>query len=171
MNAEGNLEIGLQIQQKFEFYFIALIFTLLGLSVQTATFGHNIYANLFEIIGWLSFLISGLFGLSRLEWAPVQYRLFSKSSTIETEIREAQKAKLEGHHELFNISNNRAVNTDDYINKRIEANKKIKEKTDQIDNKTKFKYSVQKISFITGLIFVIASRSLEPIVNIINTLI
>ncbi len=38
-----NFQISRQISEKFEFYFIALVFTVLGLTIQTSSFSKNYY--------------------------------------------------------------------------------------------------------------------------------
>ena len=68
-----NTEISIRLKERFEFYVIALAFTILGLSIQTASFGTSLPSDSFELLGWLFLFISGLVGLSRLEWIPVWY--------------------------------------------------------------------------------------------------
>jgi len=63
---DKNQEISIQTQQKFEFYFLALVFTVLGLSIQTSVFSSKLQSAI-EIAAWAFFLISGLAGLSRME--------------------------------------------------------------------------------------------------------
>jgi hypothetical protein len=60
----------LRIQHRFDFYIVALTFTLLGLSVQTARFCSSRWSNGLELVGWLAFLGSALVGLWRLEKIP-----------------------------------------------------------------------------------------------------
>jgi len=64
-------EIAQQSQEKFEFYLVGLVFTLLALSIQTAKFGQSNLSDFFELSGWLSLAVSGLSGLWRLEYIPV----------------------------------------------------------------------------------------------------
>lgn len=66
-----NSRHGREVQEKFDFYLLALVFTVLGLSIQTATFTTINYK--FEIAAWLLFLISGILGLLRLEAVPNAY--------------------------------------------------------------------------------------------------
>ena len=67
---------------KFNFYFTGLAFTLLGLSVQTAAFGTNVYGNLAELVGWLLLLISGLAGLVRLHRLPAVHHSAAEKEQI-----------------------------------------------------------------------------------------
>ena len=63
----SNTAIAQRIQEKFDAYLLGLIFTILGLSIQTAKFGPSATADAFEVISWVLFLVAGLTGLSRFE--------------------------------------------------------------------------------------------------------
>lgn len=72
MNNEPSKEIwerkklGLELRQKYELYFVSLAFTLVGLSVQTATSTGQSWRLFAEIIGWLLLVVAGLIGLWRI---------------------------------------------------------------------------------------------------------
>ena len=67
-----------EMEVKFGFYSVALTFTILGLSIQTASFGANFVADSAELLAWLILLISGFNGLSRLEHISHLLELFSE---------------------------------------------------------------------------------------------
>jgi NhaP-type Na+/H+ or K+/H+ antiporter len=85
--SESNAVIGQRIQEKFQFYILGLIFTLLGLAVQTASFGSVVIADLFELGSWVCFLLSALVMISRLEWAPQFYGI----SDVQQELKAEQQ--------------------------------------------------------------------------------
>lgn len=58
---------------KFDFYLLALTFTLLGLAIQTSDFSTSKFASILELLGWLVLFISGAIGLIRLERFPLLY--------------------------------------------------------------------------------------------------
>lgn len=93
--AKSNAEIAVQLQAKFEIYFLGLIFTILGLSIQTARFGSSDLADGFELSGWVFLLISALTGILRGEWTPVMFQIFDKKASTERQIDgfEAQLAR------------------------------------------------------------------------------
>ena len=83
----------MDVQEKFEFYMLSLTFTLLALSVQSASFGNNLASDILELIGWCLLLISGVIGIFRLEMVPVALRYYAVQS--EAEVDEADLKKVE----------------------------------------------------------------------------
>ena len=79
----------LEIQTKFAFYLVALVFTVLALGVETAKFDVSKLHNGIELSSWLFLLISGLSGLRRIEIIP---RIISIGGT-ETNTKEGKKLK------------------------------------------------------------------------------
>jgi hypothetical protein len=81
----SDLKHSRELQEKFELYLLALIFTILGLAIQTAKLGANRVVDVLEVLGWLSLVVSGLIGLSRLEWVPVAPKSGSQLQDIRNE--------------------------------------------------------------------------------------
>ena len=69
MSSANNEEIGVEVQHKFFFYVIALTFTILAASIQTASFGWNPGADAFELIAWVAWVGCGSSWASRDPWA------------------------------------------------------------------------------------------------------
>jgi hypothetical protein len=69
------IQHGLELQLKFKFYLLALTFTLLAGSVQTADLGKSLWSDVPELFAWTLLLISGLSGLKHLEISPNIYYL------------------------------------------------------------------------------------------------
>ena len=89
---DRNLEHAISIKDKFHFYFLALVFTILGLSIQTSKFISNTQA-IIEICAWVSLLCSGLAGLSRMEWLPLGYEHYSELTAQKSFLREANTGR------------------------------------------------------------------------------
>ncbi|WP_322035135.1 hypothetical protein [Burkholderia cenocepacia] len=70
----SDLEHSRELQEKFELYLLALIFTILGLAIQTAKFGTYRAADVSQILGWVSLTVSGVCGLWRMGWIPVELK-------------------------------------------------------------------------------------------------
>lgn len=91
----ANLEAkAMDIQEKFELYLVSLTFTLLALSVQTASFGKYPTADVLEILGWALLLISGIIGIFRLQYVPVVLRYYA-AKEADHEVDENDLASIE----------------------------------------------------------------------------
>lgn len=88
-------------QDKFDLYFLGLTFTILGLSIQTASFGKMVWSDCLELLAWLLLLLSGLAGLYKGLWKPNLYSLFGSkqaghwSGDTEDKILVPLKKKIE----------------------------------------------------------------------------
>jgi len=154
---DKNQEISIQTQQKFEFYLLALVFTILGLSIQTAKLTFC-FQGAIEIAAWISFLISGLAGLSRMEWIPVSYQHYSKLTKEKSFARDAKAGRTVLHESGEPMSAEEVAEFIRLAEERIEERTKVMER---IDSRDKVKYSVHKWLFVSGLIFLIISRALN----------
>jgi hypothetical protein len=130
-------EIAVDAQEKFEFYLISLVFTLLALSIQTSKFGQSSIGDFLELVGWIALLISGLAGLSRLEYLPV----IREKYAIQEEIEE------EPH--------------------KLQAQDKINGLIKTLEAKSNTKYIVHKYAFVIGIILVATARAYIPATNLL----
>lgn len=155
---DKNLEISIQTQQKFEFYFLALVFTVLGLSIQTSHFSTKIQAA-FEIGAWLSLLVSGLAGLSRMEWIPVSYKSYSELKEEKVFISEAKTGRLLKDEESGKIlSDVEAMEMIQHVADRIKERTK---KMGEIEHRHNIKSFLHKWLFVAGLALLIISRAVN----------
>jgi hypothetical protein len=146
-------------QKKFEFYFVALVFTILGLSIQTSVFTNFACQYVFELLGWLLLLISGLAGLSRMEWIPaIQLTKNFKHQNLQDkkmyeDIKSRQARGFSGK-QMPEAKLNLALN---YVVKKIgEQDDKLK----KLEKKSDIKYHTHKWLFPAGLILIILSRAI-----------
>jgi hypothetical protein len=161
-----NITTSIELSRKFEFYFIALVFTILGLSVQTASIVREYYQYVFEILAWVSLLVSGLAGLSRLEWLPVAYQHYG-CSEIEKNNLNVISQGLEGRTVINEKGqawpganlNNAKQELENQIKKR---DKEISE----IEKRTTMKYQIHKWAFVVGIISLVVSRSILHLMKI-----
>jgi len=157
----SNSEVGQRIQEKFQFYIVGLIFTLLGLSIQTASFGTSMVADLLELGAWLCLLVSALIAMSRLEWAPQIYRLFDIQQDLKAEQQKLRQAI------------NTGAGVVDTTGQPIEPNeslRKIEERIDvtvgqvkKLDKGAQWKYTAHKLGFVLGLVLLLIARAYVPV--------
>ena len=164
-----NDEISFRLKERFEFYVIALIFTILGLSIQTASFGTSLLSDSFELLGWLFLFISGLAGLSRLEWIPVAYSVHAEIEKWQTQAERLRQDQQMGRAEVPVVDDERGVvPIEEAIQAQDNEVTRLKPKVKNIEKWTLRKYALHKWTFILGLIFLILSRSYGPTANIVS---
>jgi hypothetical protein len=154
---DPNLEHAINIKDKFQFYFLALVFTVLGLSIQTSQFTSTWQA-VIEVCAWVSLLGSGLAGLSRMEWRPLSYEHYSELTAQKSFLREANTGRpiMDESGELMS-----PLKAEHFIK---DVNDRIKERIafmDKLDRKGKVKYYMHKWLFVVGLVLIAVSRAVN----------
>ncbi len=167
-SSKSDLEYSRQLQEKFELYLLALIFTLLGLAVQTAKFGTSQTADILELLGWALLLISGLVGLSRLEWLPVAYKTNSRLVGLKSEHTQLMAASEHGHKEVAVLDQNEPANIQAIIDDRAQAIQKVEARVKELEKSILRKYSIHKWLFVLGLTLLIGARGYRPVATIID---
>lgn len=160
--------IAQQTQEKFEFYLLSLVFTLLALSVQTAKFGGSIAADALELGGWLFLIISGFTGLSRMEWVPVIRTTKAQQSGFEEEIRKLKTLQLQGQTELIVLENSTKQPITERIENRQEAIGLLCSYLKKLERKHDVKYGLHIYGFVFGVLFVAVSRAFNPAIAILK---
>jgi hypothetical protein len=155
-------KISIEYQQKFLFYLLGLTFTILALSIQTSLFGKYYFADLAELGGWLCLLVSGLLGLSRIEWSSVFYFLSSEKSGIEGRIASAKKYSLRSRS-IRVLETGENIPIENFIDDEKDRQELYQKKIESIQFRQQLKSIIQKILFLLGIIFIIISRAYVPI--------
>lgn len=163
-------ELAHQTQEKFEFYIISLIFTLLALSIQTSTFGISEIADIFELLGWALLLIAGIFGLWRMEYKSSERVKVTQKQEFENKIFDMQQLIQQGEHEIFVLETNRLENITERIRSFQEAISVLDPIIVKIDKENSIKYTVHRYTFISGLVFLLLSRGYIPVSNLLEQL-
>lgn len=168
--SDNERSVAQQSQEKFQFYGVALVFTILGLSIQTATFDGHIIARICELFSWLMLLVSGLSGLSHLEWNPVIRVQMVRKDELEGKANQLQAQKSQGVRQVKVLQDNKVVSIEERIEEYESLVGKLDTQVIKLDRKAEIKYQIFKWSFVTGIVFLAAGRSITPIVGIINEL-
>lgn len=88
---EENIKSAQEVHHKQEFYFVALAFTILGFSIQTASLKSSCLLGVVELVSWCFLFISGVIGFYRIERFPIVYRcsdfLIKKKGEIDPSVK------------------------------------------------------------------------------------
>lgn len=79
-----NEQQAVALQEKLEFYFVGLVFTILGLSVQTFSPERTDPWYYFDLAGWSFLFVSGLSGLLRLETMFRHFKFHARKDQLES---------------------------------------------------------------------------------------
>ena len=159
-------EIAQKTQEKFEFYVISLVFTLMALSIQTSKFGASTVADSFELIGWVLLLVSGFSGLWRIEYLSVERMKLTQKDEFQNQINYCNEIKLKGATEIYVLESERNQPIEERIknlSKGIEALTPLIKKLERHNN---IKYKTHRVTFLLGVISIIVARGYIPAINI-----
>lgn len=161
---DRNQEFARQTQQKFEFYFIALVFTILGLSIQTSVMTSSHWQCFFEILSWICLLLSGLAGLSRLEWVAVAFRQYGLRQSHQGDVESLDQA-LSGDR-MIEKEDGTLMTKKEILTMKKDSKEEIDLRTKEIRRIEKFsslKYHIHKWGFVIGLCMLIISRAMQKL--------
>lgn len=165
-----NIVVAVETADKFEFYFLALVFTVLGFSIQTAALSRWGYQFIFEILSWCALLMSGLAGLWRLFWKPVTYNITARIQKQEGMLQIFTRADVTGEDvqdEHGRLYSRPAIKEQiENYNKSISRDRGV---LDSIENRLQLKYRIHRYSFVVGIVSLIVSRSLAGIDKMLIT--
>lgn len=163
-----NYKIAIEISNKFEFYFIALVFTILGLSIQTSSLNKIFFQYIFELAAWGFLLTSGLAGLSRLEWMSIFYRHHGELQE-EQRILDMLDQGTKGRPIFKSLGESWTLGALKEEKARVEERVTLrKREIEKVNKWTLWKYKIQKWSFVVGLIALIISRGIGGLNTLFN---
>lgn len=172
--AKNSAEVAIELRAKFEFYLLALTFTILGLSIQTAEFGRYLSADAFELAGWLALFVSGTTGILRAEWVPVAYDIQSKITSSRKQrneiLLESQRGVQlpvtfieEGGEETVLHGEQAATKFDEIVTE-------LEQKHDATHAKILRRYWWMKATFMVGIGCLLIARGTSPAISIAERL-
>ncbi|MDT8310548.1 MAG: hypothetical protein RQ732_03785 [Methylophaga sp.] len=153
-------------QEKFNFYLISLVFTLLALSIQTAEFGNYIFSDFAELLGWACLLVSGVVGLSRIEYLPVERVKLAQKTEYEDRAIQAKELQLKGERELHVIQTGQKQSLDERIANSENAIEILNPLIQKLQYENGVKYMIHRYTFIIGISLIVVSRSFSPLIDI-----
>lgn len=154
------------LAEKFEFFFIGLIFTVLGVSIQTVDFSTaSTLAMSSELTSWLLFLISGLVGLNKLEWLPNVVYLRDKIQNRKGLMSELQ-AMSKVSNQILIAETQEYENIHHIIDKGKNLSEQYEEEFQSLIKKHGIKNKIQRWCFYIGFVLIAFSRSFDHIKSI-----
>jgi hypothetical protein len=162
---DENAKSAMEIQSKFELYFVTLIFTMLGLAIQTSPLTQNKFAILFEILSWTFFLFAGFAGMYRIVRIPMILNVFSRINQREKTLNE-----LNSHGAVNPMQ---PIITDDGVKNVSEVAEvyrvkisELESRKDSINNTLIALFKLQWWLFILAVISLIMARGFEKFLKL-----
>ena len=157
------------IQAKFELYFVTLVFTLLGLAIQTSKPAANSYLAFSELLSWILLLSTGLIGMYRIVRIPMILNVFAEINRTENSLQELQNHSLTNSTQHIQTDVGIVPIADVISNREVKINSLEKQKN-SINNLLTKLFKMQWYFFIFSLILLIVSRGNEQLYLLWNTL-
>ena len=159
-----DIDTGQRLQERHEYYRVALVFTTLAFSIQTAPDAGVPIVSIFEVGAWLFLFSSGMLALSRMYHQPVIYAYSVEINTLNANLQDAMGFEKQGHTRLSSklaAGEGGMASIDEYkiAHRKAIAERQAKSKT--IERKTKLFAIAHRILFILGFMSLIASRSYQ----------
>lgn len=157
-----------EIKAKLEFYFLGLVFTVLALSVQKGELIRPFGQFIVEISAWVALLISGLAGLSRMEWTAVSYLYMDQIKTNEGNLSRLEQAQ----GNVVDQNDGRLISPQELSEWKHRLDKKVKsdkKESKAVERRSQWKYRVHKLGFVVGLALLIVSRVLLALASFSQT--
>ena len=163
--SNANFELADRLQERFEFYLLALVFTTLGAAINTAHLGHNSLSDGFELLSWSCLGFAGMIGVKRLEWVPVIHKYGGRLDQIAEQDSKLNTALNSGETQMIG-SHGAFVRISDQLDANSTKRKAYAEKQKEVSEKIKPLYARQKTLFGLGLLSLGLARSFPALAKI-----
>lgn len=107
-------------------------------------------------------VVSGIAGLWRMEFIPIQHGKIAKKHEIEEQIINFEEIKKKGVSEVSVLLTGSTEKIDETLKNNREALVILDTVIDKIEHHNFLKYRIHKYAFIIGILFILLSRGLTP---------
>ena len=169
--AKTSAETAIELRAKLEFYLLALTFSILGLSIQTAEFGNHLGADSFELAGWLALFVAGVVGIMRAEWVPVAYEIDSKITSIRrrySEVEEGLRRGVQVPFPFVDEGKDCVLYGEQAATKLDKLVATLEQKFREAEKKIIGRYNMMRLSFMVGIGCLLIARGLPPTVLLVK---
>ena len=160
------LEAAERLQSQFRYYFVALVFTLLAASIQTAKFGESKVQTISELVAWTLFAISGLVALSYLEWEPLIREQLAHRDGFSHQVGEAKVAKLRGGSQVHVLASGDTQSLNERIANLENSASKLSAAAERRLGVAGVKYEIWRWSFVSALVAILVSQCGAALVGV-----
>jgi hypothetical protein len=161
-------KLGYNAQQRFNAFAVALCFTILGLAIETATFGTNAAADFLEIVGWISLLVAGVAGFHGLEWDPQIFQLMGLQAGQERRLTSLREARARGTKTVRALDSQTDLDISGLIVRDERDLDTINNRIKEISEKSRTGYRIRSVAFLVGLVALMVARALEPVLGMFS---
>lgn len=168
-NGRRDLESVQRIQERIQFYYLTLTFTMLALAIETYKPGIYKTSSVVELISWLFLLISGLLGLYRMRMIPKYYKLSVHQNMLRWNIKDAQELKLKGEKQLYLQEKKKVFDIDMYIEENGKGIEYLEKKEKELTRHLKPFIRIHEVGLMLGIFMLAFGRAYETIVGILCT--
>lgn len=162
-SADDNSIVGQRIQEKFQFYVLALTFTVLGLSVQTSSFGVSRLADGLELAAWAALAVSGLVGLWRVEGTPHLYDLFAVRNQYDTRAQGLRKIESQGARSVTSLEDGLEHPISEALQNAVSSVTIIDSHLKPLKVSLQARYRAQRALFVAGFVLLVCARGWSPL--------
>lgn len=147
------------ILAKFEFYFVALIFTILGLALQTADFG-DVPSGIVivEIVGWVFLIASGLVGLSKVKWIASTIMVRNRKEFLSDLERQIRITQAQGQTHVLYSGTGKQVPIKEMLGILKESEEKADKSLLRLGRLHEIKEHTQWWGFVMAIVLIALSR-------------
>lgn len=160
-NQQSDLETAQRVQERVQFYFVTLTFTLLALSVETAKFNGSNISSSSELFAWLFLLLSGITGLSRLNSIPGNFKISIYQRSIQSNIDSAVQLLKDGNQTILLQKSAEAVDVKEYLEQQLQTKASFETQEKALYKKQWFFMRIHLSSLMLGLVLLIIARGID----------
>jgi hypothetical protein len=162
-NSLKDIEAGQRVQERIQFYFLTLAFTLLALAIETYEQGTNRTSSLIEICSWVLLLISGTLGLYRMHLIPKYFKLAVHKNMLRANIADAQEAKRKGIKQVYSSTKGKWFDTGTYIEEHLKGIDHFQGQETELTKHLKPIIWAHQSGLIAGIVLLAVARAYDTI--------
>lgn len=168
-----SLDASHRIQEKYDFYILALTFTIVGFAIQTQPESFSLIGKIAELLSWLFLILSGITGIFRIEKQYELYQLAHHQYSRSQELVLFKQAQRKGVSEIEYVQ---APPKKSILPVRDEVIEGLQEGIIDVNSRigkrqfnSKILFYLQKSLFLLGLLSIMIARGIKPFLEILNS--